>query len=243
MDKASSQPVVGRLGGLGLVAADLGEGRGRTDKGKAPSGVIPFLRLEAAPVNGPAVEAGHGARLQSVHRVSHPGQRVREPVGRRGTIPSPRALQHPGVELAAQIGPGGNDGGAASQDAAVCKDNPRQTTGPDAEIDDLTLVRRESGLSQDPPVHASLVKEAIDLGPARTYGKTLAGVQVLELDGGGIGTERHLSAQGVQLADEVALALPTNRWIAGHAPHAAEAQGHQQGACTHPGRGQRRFTA
>ena len=80
----------------------------------------------------------------------------------------------------------------------------------------LSLDHLQARLCDHPLLHAPLVQEAIHLGARRAHGESLAGIQVLELDAGGVGTEGHLATQCIDLTDQVSLALPTDGWVTGH---------------------------
>ena len=100
--------------------------------------------------------------------------------------------------------------------------------------DDLQarLLRRGAG-------HASLVEVAIDLGAAAPHRQALAGVEVLELDRGRVGGQRHRPAERVDLPNEVALGLAADGRVARHATDRAGHQRHQDGRHPEPRRGQR----
>ena len=65
-------------------------------------------------------------------------------------------------------------------------------------------------------LHVLLVKPAVCLGPKRMDGGTLSPVQHPVLDAAGVSCPAHLSAQGVQLPDQVTLPCAANGGVAGH---------------------------
>ncbi len=73
--------------------------------------------------------------------------------------------------------------------------------------------------------------------------QALAGIERAELDAGGIGGARHDAAQGIDLADQMALADATDGGIAAHRTDGLDALREQQRACATARRSQRRFHA
>ncbi len=70
------------------------------------------------------------------------------------------------------------------------------------------------------------------------HGRAAAAVEQPELDPAGVGDAAHRAAQGVDLADQVALAEPADGRVARHAGHRVRSQGDQRRAAAHPGGGQ-----
>ena len=87
------------------------------------------------------------------------------------------------------------------------------------------------------------VQRAIDLGPGRAHGGSLARVERAEMDATGIGAGSHEAAERVDLSHEVAFADAAYSGIAGHLPEGFDVLREQQGARAHARGGERGFGA
>ena len=97
---------------------------------------------------------------------------------------------------------------ANADDPIVCDDQLVRLTLDHAEIDGLA----NGGL------HGCRIELAVGLGARTPHRRTLAAVEHAKLDAGGIGNAAHQPIQRVDLADQMALAEPPDRGIAGHRP-------------------------
>ena len=75
------------------------------------------------------------------------------------------------------------------------------------------------------------------------HGRSFASVEHAELDGGGIGNEPHLSAQGIYLAHNLSFGNAANGRIARHLGNLVHVHGHQTGAGPHVSRGRSRLAS
>lgn len=66
------------------------------------------------------------------------------------------------------------------------------------------------------PLHTELVGFFVALGARRAGAGAFAGIEHAPLDGGGIGIERHGSAEGVDFANHVTLGETANGGVAAH---------------------------
>ena len=83
------------------------------------------------------------------------------------------------------------------------------------------------------------IQLTIGLRPGRSYRRPLTPIENAKLDTGAVGGQRPRTAQRIDLLDQVALADTTDRRIAAHLPQGIDVVGQQQGARTHPRRGER----
>ena len=95
----------------------------------------------------------------------------------------------------------------------------------------------------DRGLHGGGVELAVRLGPRSADGRTLAAVQHPKLDPTGIGHPAHETVQGVDLADQMALAESADGGIAGHRADGRETMGHQGSLRAHPRSRARGFAA
>jgi len=105
------------------------------------------------------------------------------------------------------------------------------------------LADPEIGLVLHHLFHAQPVEEPVGLGPGRPDRRTLAGVEAAELDAGGVYVSGHLSAQGIDFLDQVALGQTADGRVAAHGSDGIGVAKENSGAAAHAGRGQGRFAA
>ena len=123
-----------------------------------------------------------------------------------------------------------------------------QTNSGDPAIRDDQLIRLAFDHAEiiglpDRGLHGGGVKLAVRLGPRSADCRTLAAVQHPKLDPAGIGHAAHETVQGIDLADQMALAETADGGIAGHRSDGRETMGHQGSLRTHPRSGTRGFAA
>ncbi len=108
----------------------------------------------------------------------------------------------------------------------------------DPAFDDL-----EIGGGADGGLHSLAVELAVGLGARALDGGALGAVEQPELNAGGVGHAPHQAIQGVDLADEVALAEAADRRVAGHFADGGEGVRDEGRARAHAGSGGRGLTA
>ena len=91
--------------------------------------------------------------------------------------------------------------------------------------------------------HGRVVAGLVVLGTGRMNRRSLFGIQGAVLDRRLVGDAGHLSAQGIDLLDQLPLGHPADGGAAGHGGHLVQIDDHQQDAASHAGRRQRRFTS
>lgn len=92
-------------------------------------------------------------------------------------------------------------------------------------------------------LHGFSVQFLIALHAKSPDGRTLAGVDHLELNAGAIGIPAHFTAKRIDLFDEMALGDSTNGRIAGHLRDLARIHGEQHRSRAHTSRSERRLTS
>ena len=92
-------------------------------------------------------------------------------------------------------------------------------------------------------LHHGLVAPPVRLGPEGVDRRPLPQVQHSVLDAGLVRRPGHLTAQGVQLPHQMALAGAADGRVAGHVAHAVQVHGEAQGLQPQPRRGQGRLDA
>ncbi len=98
------------------------------------------------------------------------------------------------------------------------------------QIRNFLLEHIEPRLRFDCSANGLAIQLAIRLRARGADGRPLAGIQRAELDAGGIGGARHDAAQGIDLANQVALADATDGGIAAHRTDSLDALREQQRA-------------
>ena len=99
------------------------------------------------------------------------------------------------------------------------------------------------GLGGKYRLHTLGIGGFIALAAGGPYRRAAAKVEGLGLERGKIGVAAHFAAQGVELADQVALGEAANRRVARHPRQGVEAGGNQGRFNTHPGGGKRCLAA
>ena len=115
----------------------------------------------------------------------------------------------------------------------------RHAVALDEQVIDGLLEQREVGLVLEPVPDGALVQDAVGLGARGPHRRTLARIQDAELDPRVVRGERHRPAERVDFLDQVALADPADRRVAGHLAQRFDAVSQQQRARTDPRRGER----
>ena len=141
------------------------------------------------------------------------------------------------MDQAVQEGAGGEHHGAGADLAAIGGDDAGCAAVLDDEVLDRGFDHVEVRRGADRCLHGLPVELAVGLGAGALHRRAFAPVQHAELDAGGVGHPAHQAVEGVDLADEMALAEPANGRIAGHFADRGEAVGDQRRARAKPRRG------
>ena len=134
-------------------------------------------------------------------------------------------------------------GGAAAVHGAVCRHD-----GADAAVfrldgHDLRLLDAQVRLQLERVLHHGLILPPVGLRAQRVHGRPFAAVEHPVLDAGLIGRARHLAAERIELAHEVALARAADGGVAGHVADGVHIDGKADGVQSQPRGGQRGLNA
>ena len=205
--------------------------------------LIPGITAQAVPVNRPTVQPWRRPGLQASKRQTEAGECESKPDGGCLTDPAGRCLLATDMDHPAQEGAGGQYRGGATDPLTTGTNNSLEP----AILPDLHVLdrRRPNGetrgrIEQRP--YRSAIEQTVRLSPRATHGWSLAPVEQLEMDPGGVRGSAHDAVQCVDLAHQMALADPANRGIARHFPDGVQSVRQQQGARTHTGGGGGGFT-
>ena len=113
----------------------------------------------------------------------------------------------------------------------------------DRQIVGLAFDHGQIGGLADRPLHGGGVELAVGLRARAAHRRALAAVEHAELDAALVGDPAHQAVERVDLADQMALAEPADRRIAGHGADGREPMRHQRGFRAHARRRGRGFTA
>ena len=148
------------------------------------------------------------------------------------------------MDQAAQEGAGGEHHGGAGQGAAVGEDEAAEAPpGVEGEILAGPGDHGQPRGRGDRRLHGGRVELPVGLGAGAAHRRALAAVEQAELDAGGVRHTAHQPVQGIDLADEVALAQAADRRIARHGADRGRVVGDQRGARAAARRGGRGLDA
>jgi hypothetical protein len=120
--------------------------------------------------------------------------------------------------------------------------HPMNPTVPNQQPIHHVLANVQVGLRFHNLFHPLAIKLHVVLGSGPLDGESFAGVEAPELDGRGIGVPGHLTAQSVDLFDQVPFGQPADSGVAAHSGDVVEIDGEQKSGVTHAGRSQGGFT-
>ena len=168
-------------------------------------------------VDGAAVEARRGAGLEAAELEAELAEGAGEALG--GGFADAAALGSglAGVHEGLEEGAGGDDDGAGQVDGLRRGTRTPAIAAVSTRIASTISWRSdEVGLAFDGELGEALVGFLVALGAGAVHGGALAAVEQAELDGGGVGEEAHGAAEGVDLADDLALGDAADGGVAGH---------------------------
>ncbi len=228
--------VVGTLVGVGDVAGDLARMlAGISDEGEHRTRIVTVLRLHHGKIDAASIDARRGAGLEAIDAQRHFTQALGQ--CDRGRIPGATALVvfHPDVDQTVQEGTDGQYHRLATDaDPALghhtCDAIPVHDQIVTGLLEDLQV-----GVVLQHLAHDRLVEQTIRLGARGAYRRALGRVEGAELDPAKIDGTRHDPAECVNFLDQVSLADPADRRIAGHVPQRIDIVGEQQGIHAHAG--------
>ena len=205
---------------------------------KTGAGSSPGCCGEHREVDGPTVQARWRACLEPAHGQIQLAQPCTQSFGRRvagaaGFIVLQAHMDEPGQE-----GPCGQDDSVGVEHQPDFGHDAGHAVPLDQEIVDRLLKQRQVRLRLEPMPDRPLVQNAVGLRTRRAHRRPLAGVQDPELDARFVRGERHRPAQRIHLLDQVTLANPADRRVAGHLAERLDVVREQQRGAPHPRRRQ-----
>src|SRR5690606_15712532 len=171
---------------------------------------------EAFEVDRLPVDARRRAGLEPADRKAQVAQPRREPRGRRIACAPAGIIRFADVDLAAEERADRQHDDLRADHEPHLRHDAADAAVLDHEIVDALLEQRETRLALEHATDRLLVEHAIGLRAGRTHRGTLAGVQHLEMNPGGIGRDGHRAAERVDLLREMRLADPADRRVAAH---------------------------
>ena len=235
---------VDRLVRVGEVDRALGEDRreravGAVGEAERLRPLVPRLGLEAGEVDRRAEEPRRGAGLEPLQPQAGPPQGPGERLGRRLAGPAARDDLLAAEEAAAEERAGGQDDGARGEPPPVERLRPGDAPALEDQAGGLAALDPEPGLGGDDPPDGGGVALGVLLDPGPLDGRAAAAVEDAEVDPGEVGGDPHRAAHRVDLADEVPLADPADRRVAGEADEGVGVVGQEDdvGAAARGGEG------
>ena len=206
--------------------------------------LVAGLHLQFGEVHGAGVHARGRAGLEPAHGKSESLAAFRER-SRRGKAVGAGIAQHLAHDRPpAQVGAGREDRGLTRPHRARRRhDGADRAARIQLDGDDLRLLDAQMRLRLQRVLHDLLIAPPVRLRAQGVDGGTLAAVEHPVLDAGLIRRARHLAAEGVKLAHEMALARAADGGVAGHVPHGVQIDRKAHGVEPQPRGGQRRLDA
>jgi len=195
------------------------------------AGVVRVSQQEM-PSNGPS--AASKANLESAQAEAEALQACREGARGRFAETSARPGLLAAVQQTAQEGARGQHDGPSGKGPAALAPDAGHLVAVDEDFGHRFLEAPQVRLPADDLLHGLGVGAAVALGPGALDGWPLAAVQEPVLDGGPVGGAGHLAAEGVDLADHLALGLPADGRVARHLGDSVETDGDERGPGAEP---------
>ena len=234
-----------RLVRVGEVAGRLLRGHLRGQKGEGGRGGIALLHTGLCEVERAAVDARGCACLEPHEAQSECAQRIRECHCRTLSV---RAAVVDGLaedDAPAQICARCKDDGVRREAFARFAEDARNACLPlmllGEELRDKQLPHIEVRRVLDVLLHDALIEEFVRLHAEGMDGGTLACVEEATLDARPVRRDPHLTAERVDLANEVALARAADGWVARHHGNVVERERNDERPPSHACRCKRRL--
>ena len=227
--------LVGGLIGVGQVAHRPVFRRRLRGKGERDGHVVPRLNLHFGKVHAPAVHPWGRARFKASDGQAQAHQTLSQRQSRRHAVRAgrPRDFAHNGA--APQVGPGGGHRRFDGVGGARHSPNTAHSAVFRQDFRHFRLLDPQVFLQLQGVLHDLLIAAAVCLGPEGPDRRALAPVEHTVLDAGFIGGAGHFAAQGVDFADQVALAGAADGRIAGHIAHRVQVDGEADCSQAHTG--------
>ena len=200
-----------------------------------------MLDLEGGEVDRRLIEAGRRSGLQPGEGEAGGFEALGERNGRRVPEPACGGAGLAEMNDSAQERAGGHDNRAAAEGAPVGEFDPGDSARVGKDAGGLPLDHCEVGGFGDERLHRAPIEASVGLGARALDCGTLAAIEDAELDAGLVSGASHQPVERVDLANEMSLAEPADRRIAGHFADGGEPLGHERGLGPAPGGGGGRF--
>ena len=128
----------------------------------------------------------------------------------------------PGDDGAVEVCSGRDDDGAHAVFRAELRHDAADVPALRSDLRDGGLLEIEVRLALEQAFHVLLIAAAVCLRAQGVHGRALAAVEHAVLDAAGVRRAAHLAAEGVELADEMALARAADGRVAGHVAHGVQ---------------------
>ena len=235
---------VGALVGVGHITAQLVAQRLMADfENKALLILVAVLGGHLGIVDRPAVDAGRSARLEAAEGQTQRSQRIAEKIGRIHSVGA--HMPHNGARVGggAQIGAGCKNDCGAGVVCLTVKIDPPAAIIEFANMCTFALPERKGGQALQRVAHIGAVGHTVALCAGGEDGRALASIEHPKLQACMLGGLAHLAAEGVDLADKLALCRAADGRVAGQVAHRVQTGAQTEGAQTHTGGSQRGLDA
>ena len=184
--------------------------------------VVPALDLHFREIDAARVDARGRSGLEPAHPQAEGAQALAQL--RRGAQAVRPGVQDalPGDDGAVEVRPGSDDDGAHAVFRAELRHNAADVPVLRPDLRDGSLLEIEVRLTLEQALHVLLIAAAVCLRAQGVHGRALAAVEHAVLDAAGVRRAAHLAAEGVELADEMALARAADGRVAGHVAHGVQ---------------------
>jgi hypothetical protein len=178
-------------------------------------GLVTVLWLTGGKVDALGQKSARCAGLEALHLEAQFAQAVAECRDRVAETPAGLVSQTH-VKQTTHECAGRNDHCRALETQAKICFHALNSIPADHEARHIPLLHIETRLALEQRLHAKLVGFLVALCPGSTDARAFCGVQHPELNACRVGVQAHRPAEGVDLADHVALCQPADRGVTGH---------------------------
>ena len=200
--------------------------------------LVARLQLHLRHVDRAAVDARRRAGLEPAHTQAKRRKLLRKTDARLHAVRAGGIGAVAGDDAGIQIRAGGNDAGTHLIHRAEARDDGGDLPVRQPEGGDHGLFEVQILLPLERALHILLIPPAVRLRAQGVDGRALAQVQHPVLDARAIGRLRHLAAERVELAHEMALPRTADGGIAGHIADRVQIDRKHDGLQPHPRAGQ-----
>jgi hypothetical protein len=200
---------------------------------------IARLFRQAREIDRAAVDTRRRSGLQPALRQLQFLQPRCQREGRRIAGATRRIVLQPDVDQAVQKRAGRQDHRLRAEADSRFGHDAGDAVARDLEIVDGLLKEAEIGLVLESSANRAPIEDAVRLRAGRANGGALRTVQNAELDSRFVRCRRHRAVESIDFLDQMPLADPADRRIAGHLPKRLDRMRDQQRSCAHPRCGER----